>query len=179
MIVDLDIGGRRYRASVAPESAGREAGGRLRIVLTSLDGDSAIVERLVEVRATAQGYSLLESRSGRVVDGAVTAGRPRDPWLVQLPGVDFEVAVNGRRHAAGETAGAGGGEQQVVAPMPGRVLRVLVEPGAAVVSGQPVVVIEAMKMENALTALRDGVVHEVAVAEGTSVEAGRLLLRIG
>jgi len=62
--------------------------------------------------------------------------------------------------------------------MPGRVLRVLVQPGASVVAGQVLVVIEAMKMENALTALRDGIVHEVAVSEGSSVETGRLLLRL-
>jgi biotin carboxyl carrier protein len=62
--------------------------------------------------------------------------------------------------------------------MPGRVLRVLVEPGQAVEAGQGLVVVEAMKMENALTAAAAGVVAEIAVSEGSSVEAGRLLLRI-
>jgi biotin carboxyl carrier protein len=101
-----------------------------------------------------------------------------DQWQVQLPGVDLDVLLNGRRHASGDVGGPGG-EQRLVSPMPGRILRVLVEAGQSVVSGQSLVVIEAMKMENALTALRDGVVHEVAVSEGTSVEAGRLLLRLG
>ncbi|MCC7044961.1 MAG: acetyl-CoA carboxylase biotin carboxyl carrier protein subunit [Acidobacteria bacterium] len=175
----MEIGGRRFRASVAASATGGEPGRRLRVVLTPVDGEGETIERVVDVRATPHGYSLVECPRGRVVDGAVTVSNAREAWLVQLPGVDLEVAVNGRRHSAVESADAGGGEQRVVAPMPGRVLRVLVEPGAAVVSGQPLIVIEAMKMENALAALRDGVVHEVAVAEGVSVEAGRLLLRIG
>lgn len=179
MTIDVEIGGRRFRASVAASATGRRPGHRLRVVLTPADGEGEAIERLVDVRATPHGYALVECPGGRVVDGAVTAINGRQPWLVQLPGVDLDVAVNGQRHSAVESPDAAGGEQRVVAPMPGRVLRVLVEPGAAVVSGQPLVVIEAMKMENALAALRAGVVHEVAVAEGMSVEAGRLLLRIG
>jgi biotin carboxyl carrier protein len=178
MTIDLEIGGRHYRVSVAAAADGRDAGSRLRVVLTPLDGDGDTIDRMVDVRATPPGYSLLEIPHGRVVDGAVTASAARDQWLVQLPGVDLDAIVNGRRHARGGTAGPDGGGQRVCAPMPGRVLRVLVEPGTAVMAGQPLVVIEAMKMENALTALRDGVVCEVAVVEGTSVESGRLLLRI-
>jgi biotin carboxyl carrier protein len=178
MTVDLELGGRQYRVSVAAPVTGAEAGRRLRVVLVPLDGHGDTIERLVDARATTDGYSVLEVPSGRVIDAAVAA-TARDQWLVQLPGVDLDVAVNGRRHAGATSAGSSGGEQSLVAPMPGRVLRVLVEAGAAVVTGQSLVVIEAMKMENALVARRDGVVHEVAVAEGTSVEAGRLLLRIG
>jgi biotin carboxyl carrier protein len=178
MTVDLEIGDRRYRASVAAAAGGRDAGSRLRVVLTPLDGDGDTIDRIVDVRATAHGYSLLEMPDGRVVDGAVTASGARDQWLVQLPGVDLDVVVNGRRRAPEGATGPDGRGQRVCAPMPGRVLRVLVESGTSVLAGQPLVVIEAMKMENALTALRDGVVCEVAVVEGVSVESGRLLLRI-
>jgi biotin carboxyl carrier protein len=62
--------------------------------------------------------------------------------------------------------------------MPGRVVRVLVEPGDSVDMRQPVVVVEAMKMENELRSPKSGVVKEVAVAAGTSVEAGRVLVVI-
>jgi biotin carboxyl carrier protein len=68
------------------------------------------------------------------------------------------------------------GRQQVLAPMPGRVLRVLVQPGDEVQARQGLVVIEAMKMENELMSPKAGRVAEVAVAEGASVEAGRLLV---
>jgi biotin carboxyl carrier protein len=62
--------------------------------------------------------------------------------------------------------------------MPGRVVRVLVAAGDEVIARQGLVVVEAMKMENELTASRAGRVAEVAVVEGQSVEAGRLLVRL-
>jgi biotin carboxyl carrier protein len=62
--------------------------------------------------------------------------------------------------------------------MPGRVVRVLVQPGDAVEARQPVVVVEAMKMENELRSPKAGRVKDVAVAAGTSVEAGRVLVVI-
>jgi biotin carboxyl carrier protein len=62
--------------------------------------------------------------------------------------------------------------------MPGRVVRVLVQPGDEVTARQGLVVIEAMKMENELTATRAGRVREVTVAAGAAVEAGRLLVVI-
>jgi biotin carboxyl carrier protein len=60
--------------------------------------------------------------------------------------------------------------------MPGKVVRVLVSPGDEVGPRQPLVVVEAMKMENEMTAPRGGRVREVHVTEGMSVEAGRLLV---
>ena len=62
--------------------------------------------------------------------------------------------------------------------MPGKVVRVLVKPGDTVAARQPLVVVEAMKMENELRAGRDGTVAEVHVREGVSVDAGALLIVI-
>jgi biotin carboxyl carrier protein len=56
------------------------------------------------------------------------------------------------------------------------VLRVLVAPGDEVTAHQPLVVVEAMKMENELSSPKPGRIKDVAVAEGMSVEAGRLLV---
>jgi biotin carboxyl carrier protein len=63
------------------------------------------------------------------------------------------------------------GPQAVLAPMPGRVSKLLVKPGDAVKAGQPVVVFEAMKMENELKSPKDGKVTEVLAREGDAVEA--------
>ncbi len=63
------------------------------------------------------------------------------------------------------------GPQAVVAPMPGRVAKLLVKPGDDVKAGQPVAVFEAMKMENELRSPKDGKVTEVLVREGDAVEA--------
>jgi biotin carboxyl carrier protein len=63
--------------------------------------------------------------------------------------------------------------------MPGKVIKVLVKPGDTVEPRQGLIVIEAMKMENELTAKRAGIITELSVSEGESVEAGRLLVVIG
>jgi biotin carboxyl carrier protein len=67
---------------------------------------------------------------------------------------------------------------RVTAPMPGRVVRVLVAVGDTVTARQPVVVMEAMKMENELRATAAGAVRRVHVAAGTAVEKGALLLEM-
>jgi len=70
------------------------------------------------------------------------------------------------------------GPQRLSAPMPGRVVRVLVKPGDLVKPRQGLVVVEAMKMENELRATGEGRVCEVFVIEGQSVEAGTALVVI-
>ena len=75
-----------------------------------------------------------------------------------------------------EGARAAAGPQRIGAPMPGKIVRVLVRRGDLVVARQPLVVVEAMKMENELRAARDGTVSEIHVAEGQSVDAGALLV---
>ncbi len=62
--------------------------------------------------------------------------------------------------------------------MPGRVVRVLVAPGDEVQARQPLVVVEAMKMENELRSPRAGRIKQVAVSPGLSVDAGAMLVLI-
>jgi len=92
------------------------------------------------------------------------------------------VTLIGRRRKAdaghGRAAGGAGRALRVVAPMPGKVVRVLVAAGAAVTVRQPLVVVEAMKMENELRAGRDGRVTAIHVREGASVDAGTLLIEL-
>ncbi|MFZ6181392.1 biotin/lipoyl-containing protein [Nannocystis pusilla] len=78
--------------------------------------------------------------------------------------------------AAGRVGGAGGG--LVKAPMPGRVVRVLVSAGQSVERGTPLVIVEAMKMENELLATVAGVVKTVHVGEGVAVDAGQALIEL-
>ena len=110
------------------------------------------------------------------------AAAPR--WFAALiaapvTGRTVPVIVNGRTRRRGASDETGRtGLQPIVAPMPGRVVRVLVSPGDDVAARQGVVVVEAMKMENELRSPKAGKVKEVNVTPGTSVEAGRVLVVI-
>lgn len=70
------------------------------------------------------------------------------------------------------------GPAPLVAPMPGLIVRVHVRPGEVVAAGQPLVVMEAMKMENELRATAAGVVATVAVQPGAAVERGTVLVTL-
>jgi biotin carboxyl carrier protein len=99
---------------------------------------------------------------------------------VHLDGLTVPVQIRpagsfGRQKKDGPAAHTAG-PQRIMAPMPGKVVRVLVKPGDDVKARQGLVVVEAMKMENELRAARDGRVRDVTVAEGQSVDAGAVLL---
>lgn len=164
MTWEFEAGGRRF--AVAIESPGTD--GRLAV---TIDGTRVSVD----ARPTAGGYSLLVD--GRVVEAGVTDGAARGDIVVHLPAASVPVTMDaGRRR--GKSARHAEGRQRITAPMPGRIVRVLVAPGDVVELRQPVIVIEAMKMENELRAPKAGTVRDVAVEPGASVEAGRLLVVI-
>ena len=183
MTFDVEIGGRSRLLTIEPVGP---AGGRFRIVLRpGEDLDTGVASAAapggeiheIDVRPTDLGLSLIYVASGRVVDIAVTE-RTGGEWLLQLPAVTVTAVVDGRlRRPGGDQAGPAG-VQRIMAPMPGRVLRVLVQPGDDVRVRQGLVVIEAMKMENELIAPRAGRVRDVAVSAGSAVEAGRVLIVI-
>jgi biotin carboxyl carrier protein len=183
MTFEVEAGGRTF--TVAVERTDRP--GRFRV---TLDG----VPRLLDVSRSGDfGLSLLDMGTAAIADGTgpisaiaaapvatsadlqVVPGVGQGDLLVGLRGRTIGVTVNGRRSAHAEAALHGHGQVTIVAPMPGRVVRVLVANGDQVDVRQPVVVVEAMKMENELRAPRAGHIKEIAVAPGTSVEAGRVL----
>jgi len=127
--------------------------------------------RTVDSRRTgAAGFSLLIDHATTEVS-VVARG---DTYLVDVAGRAHRVRLlDARRARTGAAVGAG--EREVRAAMPGKVVAVLVEVGAAVTRGQGLLVIEAMKMENEVAAPRDGTVQEIRVQPGQAVEAGELL----
>jgi biotin carboxyl carrier protein len=94
--------------------------------------------------------------------------------FVWCEGVEFEFERSSPRSRMG--AGEHGGD--LVSPMPGRIRRAYVEPGERVERGQVLMVLEAMKMEHAIRAPREGVVSRLPHAEGELVEAGVVLAEI-
>ena len=169
MTFEIEIDGR-----VVPVAIERTGNGRYRVAVP--DGT-----RLVDAaRVGEYGLSLLLDGAGRSREVQIAPAGARGEFLVSLEGRTVPVTVNGRRskRTSGDAAGAGHGEQAIVAPMPGRVVRVLVGPGDAVEARQPLVVVEAMKMENELRSPRAGTIKEVTVSAGMSVDAGRVLVTV-
>jgi biotin carboxyl carrier protein len=66
----------------------------------------------------------------------------------------------------------------VKAPMPGLVLNIMVEPGQTVEKGDPLIILEAMKMENVIKAAGEGRVKAIKVLKGTAVDKGQLLIEL-
>jgi len=130
-------------------------------------------EREANVLAVEPGvYSvLLDGRSYEVRVEETSA-----KFLVVVNGRRFQLEIEDPRSWSRKSrAGRGEGVQPITAPMPGKVVRVLVGVGDAVEAGQGVVVVEAMKMQNELKALRAGTVLTVDAAEGATVAAGETL----
>ena len=177
MTLKVEIAGRAFSVTVQSAGGVTESGHRLRVSLRSADQDGSTDTFDIDARQTGLGPSFVYLASGRRVDANVTAAGGR--VLVQLPAKDLIGQVNApRASGAAGTAGHHSGEQRLLAPMPGRVVRVLVKAGDDVVARQGLVVVEAMKMENELGAVRAGRIREVTVLEGVLVESGRVLVII-
>jgi biotin carboxyl carrier protein len=167
-----------------------EIGGRTRHVVVHRQGDGFHVSidgrpfAVSAARIDAQVLSLIIETGGTAgmasFEVAVAPDAASGQLIVRVGATPVRVGLNGRRRFGqrGEHADAGSGPQQVAAPMPGKIVRVLVKKGEGVVARQPLVVIEAMKMENELRAGREGTIAEVHAQEGQSVEAGALLVVI-
>ena len=120
-------------------------------------------------------YSVL--LEGRSYEAHCEAGV--DSAWITIRGRRFHVAIADPRRWTSKRAGAHGQERDnIVAPMPGKVVRVLVQAGHTVEAGQGVIVIEAMKMQNEMKTRRGGRVAAVPVREGETVGAGAILATI-
>ncbi|HEX5434697.1 MAG TPA: biotin/lipoyl-containing protein, partial [Candidatus Angelobacter sp.] len=99
---------------------------------------------------------------------------------IVVSGVRFPAQVRDPRSLRWRRSADSGGEgpKKLVAPMPGKVVRILAPAGSAVEHGQGVVVIEAMKMQNELKSPKNGTVKKINVTEGSAVEAGQPLAEI-
>lgn len=94
---------------------------------------------------------------------------------VQIGSRVFATRIVDRKHRGSIVEHAIEGRQNLVAPMPGRVVRVLLHAGDEVAAGQGVIVVEAMKMQNEIKSPKAGRVVEVRVAEGATVNANQVL----
>ncbi|MDE2995368.1 MAG: biotin/lipoyl-binding protein [Bacteroidota bacterium] len=153
-------------------------------LVTIRDGDGISVDpeqlredgtRLVHIR----GNRYLLHRNGRTVPVIIQA-RGRQHVELTHGSHTTEAVVRDHRDqllaAWGADEGVAGHESRIDAPMPGLVLKVLVEPGSPVQKGDPLLVLEAMKMENDIKAHFDGTVSTLHVQMGDAVSKGQLLI---
>ncbi len=94
-----------------------------------------------------------------------------------MQGREYKLSIHDPREWKKNRAGAAEaeGRQQVRAPMPGKVVRILVSMGSQVQAGQGLMVIEAMKMQNEIRAPKSGTVERLSVIEGQTVNAGEVV----
>ena len=157
-----------------------EVNGRIRQVSAERAGDRFAVSvdgRTWDVdarRVDGRTLSLIVGR-GASYEVGIVPDAATGLLGVRVGAAECAVAFNGRRRRPEERDHGASGPQHVVAPMPGKIVRVAVKPGEAVRARQTVVVIEAMKMENELRAARDGIVGDLPAREGAPVVAGELL----
>jgi len=138
-----------------------------------------------------------------IVDGRAFKVSTSEEGVVLVDGIAYDVALEGDEVRAGDTshslevsglslavgapatsleampaADVGAGPGAVLAIMPGKITRVMVQAGDSVEGGEAVCVLEAMKMENELRAEREGTVKAVHVSAGDDVEKGQVLVEV-
>lgn len=125
-----------------------------------------------------QAYEVeVHARSARSADVSVNGRRYR---VEQDASAAADAPVVALTHSAlAPRAKARPGSGELRAPMAGLVARIAVSLGQEVAAGEPVLILDAMKMENAIRSPHSGVVEEIAVAAGETVLTGALLLRVG
>ncbi|MFB3815961.1 MAG: biotin/lipoyl-containing protein [Terriglobales bacterium] len=164
MTYDIIIEGKPHRLEL--ERSGNLWTGKLDGKPVSVDAMLSrpnVISMIVNGRAYEVKRELAANDLHVWVNGARYAAEVRDPRSLRS------------RRAAGETAE---GPKKLAAPMPGKVVRVLVKEKDEVEQGQGVVVVEAMKMQNELKSPKKGIVQKVLAAEGAAVNAGDALVVI-
>ncbi len=161
MVYDVTIDGKSYRLEL------ERAGGRWQC---RLDGrevqiDAVLTRRdVLSVLIEGRAYEIKRERTATDmhlwVGSASYAAELRDPRSLRR-----------RKDGAGDEQGP----KKLVAPMSGKVVRILVHEEAEVEAGQGIVVVEAMKMQNEIKSPKKGVVQKIVAAEGANVNAGDVL----
>jgi len=161
-----------------------EKGGESRLIGLRETGDG-----IYEITIDGRTIHVDAVRSGPTVYSVIEDGQQFEAMVDEKGAHGFDVLVAGRifhlesldertRLLAQSASPVLTGPQTIVAEMPGKVVKVVMAAGEAVREGQGVVLVEAMKMENEIPSPIAGVVTEVAVSEGQTVEAGALLFTV-
>lgn len=161
------VGEREHEVEVIEEA------GRRRI---SVDG---VAYEVADAGAHSLRVSTTEIGARQIEVTVANNSRPSEAWVVGARAkLEVLTEQEARLAAALGKSTGGSGSGSLTAPMPGRVVKVLVREGESIEHGAPAIIVEAMKMENELHAPVGGVVRSVAVREGDTVESGQILCEI-
>lgn len=165
MKLAIEFGGKTRAVEIGPDAA--RANGRMLFTVDGRAVEAGAIEAAPAIYSILIGGSSFEVRvepdaAGLriTIGGREYAARIRDPRQWRR-----------NRGAAVEAEGS----QRVIAPMPGKVVRVLVKAGEAVEAGKGILVVEAMKMQNEVRSPKSGKVERILVSEGQAVSAGEAL----
>ena len=160
MLYDVIIDGKNYRLEL------ERADGRWSCRLD---------EREVEIDAVLARPDVLSLRIGnRAYE--IKSERLGDDWRLWVGSAQFACEVRDPRALRSRARAADDqGPRKLTAPMPGKVVRVLVREGDAVEAGAGVLVVEAMKMQNEIKSPKKGTIQKMLAAEGVAVNAGDVL----
>ena len=132
----------------------------------------------VETDRPGETATVVRGPEARILSVVTEDGRSFEALVErEESGIEVTIGTARVRFATGASkasvvrGGSASGRIEVKSPMPGKVVKVLVSPGTSVTAGQPVLLFEAMKMQNELRSPQDGVIAEVAVEAGQAIEA--------
>lgn len=166
MKYEVRISGKTHMVELEPRSDGWQA---------SIEGESGTTTDVAEIAPNVFSV-LLSGRSHEVYVTPSVGGQLQ----LQTGGLEFLAEVidprswRGRHHGGAQAEG----RQLITAPMPGKVVRLLVKAGDTVEAGQGLLVVEAMKMQNEIRSPKRGKVERVLVVEGQAVNAGEVLCAV-
>jgi biotin carboxyl carrier protein len=146
-------------------------------------------ENLYDVTIGEHTVRVDVAKSGRTIYSVIEDGQQFEAMVEERGGPKLDVLVRGHlfhleavdersRMLSQSTGAVATGPEVVTADMPGKIVKLEVAVGEAVSAGQPVVIVEAMKMENPIPSPIDGVVTDISVRQGDTVESGAPLFTV-
>jgi len=161
MVYEVIVGGKPYRLELEKAAGGWEC---------RLDGQpvpiDAVIPRRDVLSLLVDGRAYEIKREQTATDLHLWVGSSRFAVELRDPR-----SLRSRQKAAGDEKGP----RKILAPMPGRIVRVMVAENSEVEAGQGIVVVEAMKMQNEIKSPKKGTIQKILVSEGAAVNAGDVL----